>query len=370
MTALSLEVLRAEYGDCLLLHHGDDLILIDGGPPSVYKDTLRPRLQELMKGRPQPLFLEAVMVSHIDDDHLGGLNEMFADAVERREKHLGPAEWTAGELLMNAFGALTGASPTAGDGDVKGAALDDLVAKAPGKESRAIAATVKRGIALLQDADTLDIDRNASFGGELVERGGEKTVAGLSLTVLSPDQPRLKSLREKWETWEKAHPVHEAENLDRSVFNLSSIVVLARSGKRTLLLTGDARSDDIVTGLKAEGLLSETKPRLDVDVLKLPHHGSVRNVDATFFAAVRARNYVISANGRDGNPEDATLALLCDSRLNDNEPWTLWLTYGQAPGDGKLGLQKRLDKFFTARKAQQKLDVRIAKPGERHTIAL
>jgi hypothetical protein len=188
--------------------------------------------------------------------------------------------------------------------------------------------------------------------------------------VLSPDQPRLKSLRAEWETWEKSHPVHVAENLDRSVFNLSSIVVLARSGKRTLLLTGDARSDDIVTGLKAEGLLSAAKPRLDVDVLKLPHHGSVRNVDAKFFAAVRARNYVISANGRDGNPEDATLALLCDSRLNDNDPWTLWLTYGKAPGDGKLGLQKRLDKFFTARQAKQKLDVRIAKPGERHTIAL
>src|SRR2546421_7593183 len=120
---ISLEVLRAEHGDCLLLHHGDDLILIDGGPPGVYKATLRPRRQELIAERPQPLFLQMVMVSHIDDDHIIGLSDMFAEAVDRQDNKLGPPEWTAGELWLNAFGALTGASPTAGHGDAKGAAF-------------------------------------------------------------------------------------------------------------------------------------------------------------------------------------------------------------------------------------------------------
>src|ERR687898_214368 len=92
--ALSLEVLRAEHGDCLLLHHGDDIILIDGGPSGVYKPTLKPRLQELMAERPRPLFQQMVMVSHIDDDHIVGLTEMFGEAVERREKRLGPPGWT------------------------------------------------------------------------------------------------------------------------------------------------------------------------------------------------------------------------------------------------------------------------------------
>jgi hypothetical protein len=107
-----------------------------------------------------------------------------------------------------------------------------------------------------------------------------------------------------------------------------------------------------------------------VDVLKLPHHGSIRNVDEHFFARVRARNYVISANGRDGNPEDQTLALLCDARLSDMDLWTLWLTYGGEADDGKPGLHARLDAFFAARKIKQQLDVRFAKPGERHTITL
>ena len=370
--AFSLEVLRAEHGDCLLLHHGEDLILIDGGPSGVYQPTLRPRLQELIAERGQPLFLQMVMVSHIDDDHLVGLKEMFAEAVDRMETNRGPQEWMAGELWLNAFGALTGASPTAGVGDAHGAAFGEIVAAAPGSESKLIATSVKNGVALHQDAITLDIDRNASVGGGLVQRGGAnatvEVVPGLTFTVLAPDQPALEKLREKWEKWEKDHPVQEAANLDRSVFNLASIVVLARSGDRTLLLTGDARSDEIVEGLEAEGLLTDDKP-LTVDVLKLPHHGSSRNVDEKFFARVHARHYVVSGNGRDGNPEDATLAMLCDSRKDDAEPWTLWLTYGGEPGDGKLDLPERLAAFLADR-AEDKLDVKIAKPGERHTITL
>ncbi len=68
-------------------------------------------------------------------------------------------------------------------------------------------------------------------------------------TVLAPGAAQLAKLRTAWESWERDHPAPEAKaaaNLDRAVFNLSSIVVLARSSDRTLLLTGDARSDDVV----------------------------------------------------------------------------------------------------------------------------
>ncbi len=49
----SLEVLRAKHGDSLLLRYGNPdkpkLILIDGGPTGVYKDALKPRLEQLCK---------------------------------------------------------------------------------------------------------------------------------------------------------------------------------------------------------------------------------------------------------------------------------------------------------------------------------
>jgi hypothetical protein len=378
MNPLALEVLRAEHGDCLLLTHGQEIVLIDGGPSGVYDETLAPRLRELADERGQPPFIRLVMVSHIDDDHIVGLKEMFAEAREREESRLGPREWQAGELWFNAFGALTGAGPKAGQADAHGAALHALAAEAPGRESQAVAAGVASGIDLHDDALFLNVELNKSAGGGLVQSGGAKStieiVPGMTFTVIAPAPERVEKLRKEWEKWEREHPraeVEEAANVDRGIFNLSSIVVLARSGERTLLLTGDARSDHVLDGLKTLGLAADDGDPLTVDVLKLPHHGSIRNVDEKFFDRVHARHYVISANGRDGNPEDATLDLLCDSRKGDNEPWTLWFTYGGEPGDGKPGLHERLSAYLETRKAEgQPIDARFARPGERHTIAL
>ena len=146
--------------------------------------------------------------------------------------------------------------------------------------------------------------------------------------------------------------------------------MLAESAGRTMLLTGDARGDDIIDGLIEHGRLGADGPPFIADVLKLPHHGSERNVDEHFFARVRARHYVISADGRHENPDARTLTMLCDSRRGETEPWTLWLTYGGAPGDGREGLAERLAAFFAARRDVPGLQVRYAQPGQSLTITL
>jgi len=371
--SLTLEVLRAQFGDCLLLHHGNDVVLIDGGPRNAYDESLKPRLQELIQERGGNLFLRMVMVSHIDDDHIVGLADMFEDVVDARDERRPALQWQAGELWLNSFAKVTGdgAKPDA-VGAAESAALDGLVGEVAGAESQAIAVSIPNGNRLVRDAGKLDIVLNKSAGGGLVECGDAKTTLaitpGLSFTVLAPAAKRLENLRRKWEAFNAKHADAEpAANLDQSVFNLSSIVVLAEADGKRALLTGDARSDDILHGLELSGLqLSKNDPPLQVDLLKLPHHGSVRNVKAEFFARVHARNYVISADGSNGNPENATLKLLCDSREGDKD-WTLWLTYGGTDGDGKPELHGRLKAFFDAR---PEVDVRYAPKGGRHTIEL
>jgi hypothetical protein len=275
---------------------------------------------------------------------------------------------------------VTGASGAAAQSDVMGAAVQAVVAAAPGAEATAIAASVPNGIALSDDAKTLNVGLNTSAGGGLVEttEGAAKTVTvapGLTFTIVAPSTQRLGNLRQAWDAWveadRKKRDAQAAANVDRSVFNLSSIVVLARSGHRSMLLTGDARSDDIMNGLTHAGLLTDGGPPLIVDILKLPHHGSSRNMVPKFFDRVRARNYVISANGRDDNPENETLAAIRDADHTGAEPWTLWLTYGGRPGDGKRGLPGRLKTFFSTPMANGKpVDVRFAAPGKAHTIGL
>ena len=89
------------------------------------------------------------------------------------------------------------------------------------------------------------------------------------------------------------------------------MLLVEQAGKR-LLLTGDARGDDIVEGLREAALLDNGS--IHLDLLKLPHHGSDRNVETEFFRQVRADHYVISGNGKHDNPEIATLEMISLAR--------------------------------------------------------
>jgi hypothetical protein len=59
-----IDVIGAKYGDCLVVNYGDHAapkrILIDGGPPGVYRRHLRPYLRDLRaeEGQDKPLEFE------------------------------------------------------------------------------------------------------------------------------------------------------------------------------------------------------------------------------------------------------------------------------------------------------------------------
>jgi hypothetical protein len=115
-----------------------------------------------------------------------------------------------------------------------------------------------------------------------------------------------------------------------------------RTRRQAILLTGDARGDYVLEGLKAAKVLDRA---LHLDVLKVPHHGSNRDVEVDFFRRVTANHYVVSANGKYGNPDEETLKMIADARGRDR--FTIHLTNH----DGEGGLRTRLDAFSRAAKA-------------------
>ena len=157
----------------------------------------------------------------------------------------------------------------------------------------------------------------------------------LTLTVIGPMQDEVQKLHVDWDR--KLRELNSADSpgaaaqiadyLDRSVYNLSSIVVMAELDSKRMLLTGDARGNLILTGLRRAGLLSDADdgPPLKVELLKLPHHGSDRNVRDDFFKRIHARHYVVSGDGSNKNPSPATLAMIARSRPDDE--FTIHLTY-------------------------------------------
>jgi hypothetical protein len=349
----SLEALRARHGDCLLLHCGTTdaplAVLIDGGPGGVYGDALKPRLTALRDGwrtlgrlgDGDPLLLEMIMVSHVDDDHIGGLLGLTGDLLEDPQH----APWLRTKALWhNSFPDLSGDDGTA----------LDLSPDAPlDSTAGAVIASVPQGNTLRRQAETLHWGINAPFGAlvRAPAQGGGQPVAldaSTRLRVIAPQDDDIEGLRKEWAEQmrrvkqKEASAGQVAEYLDESPFNLSSIVCLVEQDGHRILLTGDARGDHVLNGLDAAG--ASTNGATHVDVLKLPHHGSIRNVGPDFFERLSADHSVISANGRFGNPESETLELIVAARDDD---FTIHLTYAGGAGD----LAQRLQTFVDTHRA-------------------
>jgi hypothetical protein len=174
---------------------------------------------------------------------------------------------------------------------------------------------------------------NREFGGGLVMAAADSAPVdmghGLMLTVMGPMKGQLVRLQKQHDHFLREHqdqrtPSALAEFTDNSIPNLSSIVVLAEVEGKRMLLTGDARGDRIIEGLELVGRLTPGGT-LEVDILKMPHHGSARNMEASFLQRVRARHYVFSGNGEHGNPERETLEMLRDAR--PDRQYDIHLTY-------------------------------------------
>jgi hypothetical protein len=342
----TLEALQAEHGDALLLHYGPAadprLIMVDGGPGRAWTRTVRARLDALRDALavdPDPLVIDLLMVSHIDDDHVGGLLGMTR-ALLRNQDDGDPLPYDVLGLWHNAFEDIL-ADPAAPASIAEAAPAHARTSSATvaaalplvSEDAQAVLASVDQGRRLRDDARALGIPRNRGFRG-VVRRTVRPTPramgAGLTLEVIGPTQARLAALRKHWddvvrkknEVAPASWQAEVAAFVDRSVANLASIVAIVRAGGASILLTGDARGDDMLEGLRQARLMRNGVAHFDV--FKLPHHGSIRNVAPILFESVTADHYVISANGRHHNPDVETLELLVAARGTDE--YTIHLT--------------------------------------------
>lgn len=385
----SLDVQRARKGDCLLLHYGTrgdpGLALIDGGPGRVYKPHLKPRLGQIRQARglaPEaPLVVDLLMVSHIDDDHINGILEMTRELVLARDSHrplplkvrsfwhntFDDLVGNNPEELLSAVTASFGAAALSGEPDTEGLDADAAM----------VLASVAQGFRLRDDARKLNFRLNPEFQGRLVMATPDSQPVdmgrGLTLTVAGPMQADLLALQKDHDAFLKARrddkPVAAslAALTDSSVANLSSLVLLAQVEEKRILLTGDARSDKILRGLELIGLMKEGGT-LHVDILKMPHHGSDRNVDPDFFQRITADHYVFSGNGEHGNPERATLQMLLDASCGRD--LTVHLTYPlqEIDANRQEDWKKEQDKEKTRKGKNPELAVREDWSHGKHSL--
>lgn len=321
----TVEMLPARHGDSLWIEYGDpetpSRVLIDCGVQGTYRE-LRDRIQQLP---PDQRTFELFILTHIDDDHIGGAIPLFGD----RDLKLGFEDvWFNGWQQIQPY--WLGAK----QGEIFSTLLRD----------RQFPWNVRtQGKAVVIEGDQLPVFR---------------LPGGMQLTLLSPTADKLQALGKVWKKEleklgftpgsvteyrqflkRKSSTSTDVAALADSPFqadvgapNGSSIAVLAEYRGKALLLGADAQAPLLAQSVKK--LLRQRKlKRLPLDAFKLPHHGSGNNLDPDLLKLLDCRKYLVSSDGSTfHHPDREAIArvikyggrspLLCFNYMSeDNQVW-------------------------------------------------
>lgn len=335
--------LKAKQGDCLILESGSDVILVDGGPPGVFTRYLEGALQTMSNsGGEDPLSVKLAMVSHIDSDHIAGLLELTRRLIEEDENDAKPL-LVIDNAWHNSFSDLIAKTPklentAAAEAAAAGDALSELLGSTLKEDdAKLVLESVKQGREFRLDLKRLAIAVNEQFTRGFVLRGEQKNApskfGSFEVEVVGPTRKELDALEAAWakelpkilaKDEDKAVALAAAKELEGTVSNLASIVCIVSAGGKRALLTGDSRGHLVVEWLKAAGKMND-EGTVHFDILKLPHHGSHYDVNLDFFRTVLADHYVVSGDGKYGNPEPSALQMLFDARPKGG--YTIHMTY-------------------------------------------
>ncbi|MCF8581683.1 hypothetical protein L2X67_17895 [Enterobacter ludwigii] len=316
----SIQMLPAREGDAILVRWGEEhspyQMLVDMGVEETGKE-----FNDKISGLPdtQRTF-EAVVVTHIDADHIGGFLSCFVDCDE-------PCAIVK-DFWFNGYMHLDGrrsSSSLEGLGAVQAERLTTWLSTQPWNDCY----------------DGGSVCRSEGEPLKVIELAG-----GMKVTVLGPTMQRLEKLKPEWdkeinkalqkkqkklsvpnlESMGASLPLEipDAQSLkflakqrplrDTKAANGSSIVLLLEYDGKKVLLAGDAFAEDLVDAIL---VLSSEFP-LKLEAFKVPHHCSRGNISKQLIEAVDCTNWLISTDGsRHKHPDDEGIASILLHRTTD-----------------------------------------------------
>lgn len=200
---------------------------------------------------------------------------------------------------------------------------------------------------------------NAAFSGNPVSieaKPGPFAIAGLKITLLSPDKEKLKIMRDRWANWRTLEAAKEAAKVlrrqaagglqimgrkppppvldvdelakptgtDPEPPNGSSIAFVAEWKGKRILLAGDAHPDLLAKSLAP--LAAAEGGRYSIDLFKISHHGSHGNTTREVVERLDCRRFAVSSNGNlHGHPDPQAIARLL--AFSPAGPKTLYFNY-------------------------------------------
>ena len=402
---MRIRVYQSDKGDCLLVSGtSGGNILVDGGMRPAFSKFVRDDLGKFAAGGGK---LDLVYISHIDDDHIGGILELLNDVMAWRvykyrsskgAKVKPPkyAELPAiGEIWHNAFSDMLGKNAGPVENLLAQASLtlglsSDANLRAESILYRDLATSIDQALQVSRRvaASQLNIPLNQQFGGKLivVRPGGgvSARVGKMNLFVIGPFKEDVAKLRDEWNVWlndnkKRIGEIKKAAEEDaRSIGNsadritqilaakvddlgnrqkvttpnLASVMLMLEEGTRKLLLTGDGHWADILKGLDHHGKF-DGQGKLHVDVLKVQHHGSEYNYKQEFADRVSADNYIFCGNGMYANPDPRVVSIIIDTHRarRPKDTFNLWFNCAsdQAPAGKPRSHIKKIEALVASK---------------------
>ena len=310
-----IHFLPVYHGDSFVIecdqegHHG--VVVVDGGP-SGGAEFLKSKLEQV--GTPDLLVL-----THYDGDHIQGLidyieacrcrlvvpaKEVWANCagdVKVKDDNFSPIapkslrQGVEMARLLNAMartGKMTWRDDIVEGMEVQNYPFASIEVVSPTSEMRELAIGLQEEQA--EKMDAIDVEKG------MLAKMTRKDDIDIPLDILAQGKPK-------------------APNKSKDVPNASSIAFILRCDGLSILMLGDSFPHNVEACLRSKGY-SEDNP-LEVDFVKVAHHGSKHNTSNELLDIIKCNHYLISTNGTifQHPDRDSIAHILCHPKRDRSE---------------------------------------------------
>lgn len=302
---MQLKFLKAGSGDCILVHHNGNNILIDGGNDPKYL------FHEIDSIYSKGENIDILIVTHHDDDHIKGILDLLDSIIDNKYPRDEPF---IKKVFFNSTNTI-----------INKADKENLL-------SYKQAYRLEESLSKLNLSSEICTDKTAPIKFD-----------DLTISFLAPTKEDLDKYVEKdpyyltsdfrcdWKaTLQILDKNIDDSSQDKSMSNRTSIVIMLESDDKKALLTGDITPDRLEFVINKLVEENNGEP-INFDYVKLPHHGSYKSLNKNILQNIKCHNYVVQTNSTKYflPNKRAVIKILKYANRSKTEKITFWFNYPQ-----------------------------------------